>query len=67
MIKSGGQGFGAATVPLIHADNVHAQRQSLGRNSEHVLRFARAFEAVDDDDGQRCSLDPPASDNAPEP
>ena len=53
MVERGSQGFRAATVPLVHADHVHAQGQPLGGNPEHVLGFARTFQAVDHNDGQR--------------
>ena len=53
MIKGWRQPVRPAAGPLVHPDNIHASRNSLPRDSHHVLRFAGTFKAVDYDHGER--------------
>ena len=50
MVERGGTGIHAATVALIHAHHVHAPGNAFGRDSHHVIRVARTFQAVQNDD-----------------
>ena len=43
----------AATVALVVADHIHPRGQRLLGDAEHVLRIARPFEPVHNNDGQR--------------
>ena len=54
MIENGGERVRASTIALVVADYVHSGGERLLRDAEHVLRLARAFESVHDDDGQRA-------------
>ena len=53
MVQRRSQGIGAAAIPLIHTDYVHAQGQALGGDPQHVIRFARPLQAVDENCRQR--------------
>src|ERR1039458_6359415 len=44
----------AAAVALVHAHHVHARGQTIPRDSQHVLRFARPFQPMHYDQRQRA-------------
>src|SRR4051794_29482663 len=44
-----------SAIALVHADHVHPQSHALVRDPHHVLRVARTFEPVHDDDRQCIS------------
>ena len=46
----------AATIALIHAHHVHARGQTVPRDSQHVLRFARSLQPVHHDQRQRSPV-----------
>ena len=49
VVQPGRQRFGAAAVALVQQNRVHARRASLVGKAAHVVRLARAFEAVECD------------------
>ena len=51
VVEGGGEGFGAAAVAHVHADDVRAALPELVCVADDVLRVGGAFEAVDDDGG----------------
>src|SRR5437588_11349252 len=46
----------AAAVALVHPYHVHARRQAVARVSQHVLRFVRSLETMDDDERQHAPI-----------
>ncbi len=50
VVERGAEPFGAAAVAHVHADDVHPRGPGFVRRPNDVLRFARAFESVDEDD-----------------
>ena len=55
VIEGRRQFFRAAAIALVHPDHIHARRQALLGNAQHVLRVAGALEAMQGDQGQ-CIL-----------
>ena len=53
MVERGRERVGAATSALVVADDVHPRSQRLLRDAAHILRIARAFESMHNDNGQR--------------
>src|SRR5687767_7628885 len=47
--------LGATTIALIQADDVKAARPCLRCNPAHVMRVARTFESMNDDQGRMIS------------
>ncbi len=57
VVERGREGFGAAAVAHVHADDVEAGAPHLVGVADDVLRLRRAFEAVEDDDGEARGAD----------
>jgi len=53
MVKRRGQLVRAAARPLIHADYVHPGGHTLFRDAKHVLRIARAFQPMNENQRER--------------
>ena len=53
MIKHRSERIRAAAVALVVADHIHPRMERFLGNAEHISRFAGAFEAVNDNNGQR--------------